>query len=322
MALPFRAPRAPVSPLIVILGPTASGKTALALALAERFHGEILICYSVAVYGGMYLGTAKPSHHQRARVPHHLIDIVAPDQPFSAGDYSRHGRKVLKAIAARGKLPIVSGGTGLYLRALIDGLAPAPARSDEVRARLRRSSLRHGPGWLHQLLGRIDPASAVRIHARDEPKLIRALEVSLTAQMPMSEAMKAGRAPLSGFRILRIGLDPERKALYARIDLRASAMFGEGLFDETRELVARYGTVRAFGALGYRQAAAALGGELTEAEAVRSAQQGHRNYAKRQLTWFRKEPEVLWVRGFGDDGAVITAAVRAAEDFLTAMPPA
>ena len=304
------------SPLIVILGPTASGKTALALALAERFGGEILSCDSVAVYRGMDVGTAKPSAEERARVPHHLLDVVAPDELFSAGDYSRLGRRALQAIAAHDRLPIVSGGTGLYLRALVEGLAAAPQRSEAVRARLRRSATRHGEGWLHRVLSRVDPASAARIHARDEPKLIRALEVSLAARQPMSEALKAGREPLAGFRILRIGLEPERKALYARIDARAGAMFRKGLVDETRGLLAQYGTVPALGALGYRQAAALLVGEITEAEAIRSAQQGHRNYAKRQLTWFRREPEVLWLRGFGDEPVVMTAAVSAVDEFL------
>ncbi len=300
----------------MILGPTASGKTALALSLAERFGGEILSCDSVAVYREMELGTAKPTARERARVPHHLLDMVSPDEAFSAGDYSRHGRRALRDVAARGKLPIVSGGTGLYLRALLEGLAPAPPRSEALRERLHRSTVRHGPGWLHRLLARVDPVSAARIHAHDQPKLMRALEVSLSAGQPMSEALKAGRSPLCGFRILRLGLDPDRRALYDRIDARAGTMFTEGLVEETRGLLARYGRVQALGALGYRQAAAVLSGAVPEAEAVRSARQGHRNYAKRQLTWFRKEAGVLWMQGFGDEPTIVAAAVRAAETFL------
>jgi tRNA dimethylallyltransferase len=312
---PFRQPE---HPLVVILGPTGSGKTALALALAERFHGEIVSCDSVAVYREMELGTAKPTAVEQARVPHHLINVASPSERYTAGDYSRHARARLHQIALRRRLPIVSGGTGLYLRALLEGLAAAPGRSDPVRARLRQSAARHGSSWLQRLLARIDPASAARIHANDESKLIRAIEVSVAARLPMSETWKTGREPLRGFRILRIGLEPERKALYARIDRRAAAMFSAGLIEETRGLLERYGETQALGALGYRQAAAVVRGEISEAEAVRSAQQGHRNYAKRQLTWFRREPEVLWIRSFGDEPAVIAAAIHAVGDTVNA----
>ena len=295
--------------LVALLGPTGSGKTALSLALAQRFQGEIVNCDSVAVYRGMELGTAKPSLAERALAPHHLIDILPPDHFCTAGDYSRLARAAISEIAARQHLPIVTGGTGLYLRALLEGLFAGPQRSEELRERLRRSSQKHGPAWLHRLLSRLDPAAAARIHANDHPKLIRAIEVCLAAGQPLTEAWQAGRDPLTGFRILRIGLDPPRPLLYQRLDTRAEQMFASGLVEETRNLLAQYGEEpRAFDALGYRQARAVLRGEATEPEAIAATRQAHRNYAKRQLTWFRKEPHVHWLQGFGDDPAVISQA--------------
>lgn len=307
--------------LVVVLGPTASGKTALSIQLAERFAGEIVSCDSVAVYRGMEIGTAKPSREERARVPHHLIDIYELDEHSTAGDYARRARKAIAAITARGHLPIVTGGTGLYLRALLEGLFSGPQRSEELRERMKRSSARHRAGWLHDVLGRLDAAAAERIHANDVPKLIRAIEVSVAARRPMTEAWKDGREPLRGYRILRIGLEPERQALYARINERAKKMFDEGLgvdlVEETRRLIARYGEQpRALDSLGYRQARAVLRGTMTREEAIAAAQQGHRNYAKRQQTWFRREPVVHWLRGFGDDAAIAAEAEELVEQAL------
>lgn len=306
------APIAKQDPLLlVLLGPTASGKTALSLALAERFSGEVVSCDSVAVYRDMEIGTAKPSRTERARVPHYLIDIYSPDEHSTAGDYAQRAREAIADIAARGKLPIVTGGTGLYLRALLDGLFAGPQRSQELRTRLERSHARHGPGWLHRALSRLDPESAARIHANDTPKLIRAIEVSLAARQPMSEAWKEGREPLRGFRILRIGLDPPRQELYQRINQRAARMFEEGLIEETEGLIAKYGeSPRAFDSLGYRQARAVLHCDVSCGRAIAAAQQGHRNYAKRQMTWFRREPDVHWLKGFGDDPAVLGEAEK------------
>jgi tRNA dimethylallyltransferase len=302
---------------VILLGPTASGKTALSLTLAEKFSGEIVSCDSVAVYREMEIGTAKPSPAERARIPHHLIDVYSPDQHSTAGDYSRLARAALRDIAARNHLPIVTGGTGLYLRALTDGLFAGLQRSPEFRARLERSAQRHAPGWLHRILNRLDPASAARIHANDVPKLIRAIEVSLAARQPISEAWMSGRDPLTGFRLLRIGLAPDRKTLYARIDARAAEMFSQGLVDETRHLISKYGdSPRALDSLGYKQARAVLRGEMTPPEAITSAQQGHRNYAKRQLTWFRREPDVLWLPGSGDDPAIAAQALAAVAETL------
>jgi len=303
---PLDESRAPL--VILLLGPTGSGKTALSLQLGERFGGEIVSCDSVAVYRGMDLGTAKPTAEERARLPHHLIDVANPDQPFTAGEYSRQARTALREIAARGRLPIVTGGTGLYLRALTEGLFAGPERQQELRVRLQRSRERHGETWLHRLLRRLDPASAARIHSNDAAKLIRAIEVCLAARKPLSEVM--ARDPLTGFRLLRIGLNPPRPALYARLNRRCAEIFASGIIEETRGLLARYGPVKALDSLGYRQALAVLAGTLSVEEAVAAAQQGHRNYAKRQLTWFRREPEVHWIAGFGDDPEVLRAAAE------------
>lgn len=307
----------PKEPLaVLLLGPTGSGKTALSLALGERFGGEIVSCDSVAVYRGMDLGSAKPSPAEQARLPHHLIDVVDPSEIFTAGEYSRLARIALREIAERGRLPIVTGGTGLYLRALTEGLFDGPVRQDALRERLGRSQQLHGAGWLWKLLKRLDPARAERIHPNDAPKLIRAIEVSVAGGQPMSEALS--RDPLTGFRLLRIGLNPPRAALYERLNRRAAAMFEAGLVEETRALLSRFGAVKALESLGYRQALSILWNETDLPHAVAAAQQGHRNYAKRQLTWFRREPEVNWIEEFGDDPDTLDRAVelvrRARED--------
>ena len=294
--------------LAVILGPTGSGKTALSVALGRRFDGEIVSCDSVAVYRGLEIGSAKPSAEQRKLVPHHLLDVVDPDAFYTAGDYSRAAREAIAGVVGRGRLPIVTGGTGLYLRALLQGLFPGPQRSVALRDRLLRKAETRGPLSLHRILKRIDPASAARIHVNDTAKVIRAIEVTLAAARPMSEAWKEGSQALTGYRVLRLGLDPARPQLYQRINDRAEDMFAQGLIEETRELRARYGRSPALDSLGYRQAAQYLDGTLTYEQAVAAASQGHRNYAKRQLTWFRREPEVRWLNRFGDDPALLAEA--------------
>jgi tRNA dimethylallyltransferase len=301
---------------VIILGPTGSGKTALSLKLAERFNGEIVSCDSVAVYRGMELGTAKPTKEERALVRHLLIDVTTPDQPFTAGEYSRQARAALHDIALRGKLPIVTGGTGLYLRALTEGLFAGPARQAGLRARLTRSCVRHGGAWLHQILRRLDPVTSARIHANDAAKLMRAIEVCVAARKPMSDVLgdrAKTRDPLTGFRLLRVGLNPPRKVLYERLNERAAAMFAAGLVDETRGLLQQYGPVKALDSLGYRQALAVLSGAMNEEDAIKAAQQRHRNYAKRQMTWFRREPDVHWLEGFGDQAEILKAAVDLVE---------
>ncbi len=291
--------------LVAVLGPTGSGKTALSLALAGQLEGEIVNCDSVALYRGFEIGTAKPSGEERARAPHHLLDILEPTAVFTAGDYAQAARRVVAEIAGRGRLPIVVGGTGFYLRALLEGLFAGPKRSEELRARLREIAGGKGSPHLHRLLARLDAAAAARIHANDEPKLIRAIEVCLAARQKMTELWQHGRDPLTGFSVLRIGLDPERAALYGRINLRARRMFDSGLAEETERLVERYGaSAPPMQSLGYKQAVQLLRGEVDHESAIAAAQQAHRNYAKRQMTWFRREPDVRWLRGFGDEPEV------------------
>jgi tRNA dimethylallyltransferase len=292
--------------LVAILGPTGSGKTALSLELATRFHGEIVNCDSVAIYREFLIGTAKPTAEEQARAPHHLLDEVEPIGYTTAGEYARKTRKVIEEIRERRALPIVVGGTGLYLRALLDGLFPGPERSEELRERLRARVAEKGAGYLHHMLRRLDSKAAEKIHANDVPKLIRAIEVSLSAKQPMSQQWERGRDALRGFTILRIGLDPGRSLLYERINRRVEKMFEAGLIEETRNLREKYGdAARPLETIGYKQAVQHLRGELDLKQAIAAVQQAHRNYAKRQMTWFRREPEVEWLAGFGDETWVV-----------------
>jgi tRNA dimethylallyltransferase len=299
-------------PLIALFGATASGKTALSLALAQHFGGEILSCDSVAVYRHMEVGTAKPSLAERTLVPHHLLDLYDPTEACTAGDYARHARAVLASLAERNTLPILAGGTGLYARALLDGLFPAPQRDPVLRDLLRTRAEKRGPAHLHRTLERLDAKAAALIHANDIPKVIRAIEVSLAARRPITEQWQGGRDALTGYRVLRLILAPERAELYRRIDARAAAMFASGLIDETRDLIARFGAdCRPFASLGYAEATAVLRGDLTEPAAIAKAQQGHRNYAKRQTTWFRREAELHaahFLRGAGDSPVIVEQA--------------
>ena len=291
--------------LVVIVGPTGSGKTALSLRLACEFKGEIVNCDSVAMYREFDIGTAKPTAEERALAPHHLFDYIDPLADITAGEYARQARKVLAEISARDRLPIVVGGTGLYLRALLEGLFAGPQRSEEMRRRLRERAGERGPKYLHALLVKLDRAAGDKIHPNDAPKLIRAIEVCLASRRRMSELLREGRDPLRGYRIVRLGLDPERSALYERINRRAIRMFEMGLVEETERLLKKYGNqARPLGSLGYKEAGQLVRGEVRREQATQQAQQGHRNYAKRQMTWFRREPDVRWFKGFGDEASV------------------
>jgi len=269
------------------------------------------------MYREFDIGTAKPSLAERARAPHHLFDCVDPVQDVTAGEYARQARQVLQEMKSRGHLPIVVGGTGLYLRVLLEGLFVGPQRSEELRKRLRERAVRRGLPYLHKILSRLDHTTAEKIHPNDTPKLIRAIEVCLASRQKVSELWQQSRDPLQGFRILRLGLDPDRAALYARINQRAEQMLQGGLIEETKKLIEKYGPrARPLGSLGYKQAAEFLRGELTRENALTMIQQAHRNYAKRQMTWFRREPEVMWFRGFGEDPLIQQAAAKAIESAL------
>lgn len=293
-------------PLVAILGPTASGKSDLALAVAERFGGEIVNYDSVQVYRGFDVGTAKLPPKQRRGIPHHALDILDPQEVFTAGDYARQARAILAGIRERGSLPVLVGGTGFYLRALLDGLFRGPERDEALRRRLEERASERPVGYLHRILKRLDASSAQRIHPNDTPKLIRAIEVCLLEKKPMSELWGQGRDALKGFRPLRIGLDPERAALYERIEKRAERMFEQGLVEETKRLlesgVPR--SARPFASLGYNEAIQHLDGKLSRSEATELTARMTRRYAKRQITWFRREPGVEWLTGFGDDAQV------------------
>ena len=306
-----------MSPLVAVAGPTASGKSALALELAARFGGEILNCDSLQLYRGLDIGTAKTPPAQRRGISHHLIDVLDPSEISTAGDYARRAREVLQDVTFRGALPIVAGGTGFYLRALVDGLAEGPGRNDDLRARLSAIEIRHA-GRLHRLLTRLDPAVAARIHPNDANKLIRAVELCILQRKPATELFLQGRSALQGFRVLKIVLDPERAALHARIGERTRAMFAAGLIEEVRLLLAEGvpATAKPFESIGYREALAVIGGTLSLDQAIELTTIATRQYAKRQLTWFRRESAVQWIHGFGDDPQVTENVIQITSDFL------
>ena len=292
-------------PLPIVLGPTGSGKSDLALCIATALGGEIVSCDSLQVYRGFDLGTAKLGAAERRGIPHHLLDLIDPTQLFTAGDYARVARTCLREIAGRDRIPIVVGGTGFYLRALLEGLFPGPVRSPRIRDRLARREQRKS-GSLHRILSRLDPAAAARIHPSDKNKTIRALEVRLLEGRPLSALFKLGREPLTGFQPIKLGLDPPRDLLYRKLDARSERMFESGLIAEARDLLAAGVPVDAkpFESLGYRQALDVVQERLTLEQALACTQAATRRYAKRQLTWFRKEHSVHWLQGFGDDEQV------------------
>jgi tRNA dimethylallyltransferase len=301
-----------ILPIIVaVVGPTASGKSALSVWLAERFGGEVIACDSTQLYRGFDIGTAKPTEAERRGVPHHLLDVLGPAEEATAGGYRQMALPVLADLRRRKRLPVFTVGTGLYLRALLDGLADLPQRSEELRERLRASAAAHSPAYLHRVLQRLDRAAAQKIAANDEQKLIRAIEICILARKPLTEVHLTGRMPLQGWRALKIGLEPLREALYHRIHARTEEMLSRGWMDELRRLLAAGlpENLKPFDFIGYRELGAVVRGELTLEAACSAIQQATRRYGKRQLTWFRKETGVQWFRGFGDDPKVQTAAL-------------
>ena len=304
-------------PLVAIVGPTASGKSSLGIFLAKEFAGEVIACDSTQLYRGFDIGTAKPTPAERAAVPHHLLDILEATEESTAGGYRERALKVLDDLRARLRLPIFTVGTGLYLRALLEGLADLPLRSEEIRGRLRASALEHGPRHLHKMLERLDSNAAGQIAPADEQKLIRAIEICLLTKKSLSEVHRSGRKPLTGWNILKIGLQPGRDALQQRIDKRTDIMLQAGWLDEVSRLLESGlpDDAKPFQFIGYREVRSHLRGEIA-LEAARSAiQQGTRQYSKRQLTWFRREANVHWLNGFGDHAAIQSAA----RDWLAAQ---
>jgi tRNA dimethylallyltransferase len=293
-------------PLVAVIGPTASGKSALGVWLAEQLGGEVVACDSTQLYRGFDIGTAKPAAADRDEIPHHLIDVLGAEEPATAGGYRQMALAVLADLRSRARLPIFTVGTGLYLRALLEGLADVPQRSEELRERLRLSAHEHGSGHLHKILKRLDAEAARKISVGDEQKLIRAIEVCLITKKPLTELHRSGRAPLQGWRPLRIGLAPDREALYARIHARTDAMLARGWLEEVRSLLdaGLPEDAKPFDFIGYRELRAVLQGRLKMEQARAAIQQATRRYAKRQLTWFRREPAVHWLAGFGNEANV------------------
>jgi tRNA dimethylallyltransferase len=296
-------------PLVTVVGPTGSGKSSLAVRLAAWFGGEVVNCDSVQVYAGLDIGSAKTPEAERLGVPHHLLDVIDPNCELTAGDYARMASLVLETIRGRGALPVIAGGTGFYLRALLNGLSPAPVRNPELRERLGHLARRR-PAALHRFLRKQDAAAADRIHPNDHQKLMRAIELASEPAKP--------RQGLAGFRVLKIGLRPARAALYAKLDRRAQWMFETGLLAETEALL-KSGIppeAKAFGTLGYRQAVRVLTQGVTVEEAIAECQLRTRHYAKRQITWFRPEADIHWLTGFGDEENVQEEARSLLRAFL------
>lgn len=303
------------APLIAVVGPTAAGKSAAALRFAADAGGEIVSCDSLQVYRGLDIGSAKATAPERAAVPHHLLDVVEPDALFSAAEYARLARAAVGEIAARGRLPVVVGGTGLYLRALLHGLFEGPARDEPFRARLARFVARRGGARLHAVLARVDPESAARIAPRDEVRVVRALEVFRATGRPLTAHHRGGAPALEGFRVHVIGLAPPRDALRAAVARRTDAMFAAGLLAEVRGLLGRgfAPDLRPLRAIGYRQAVEVVLGRQDEADARRDMVASTMQYAKRQLTWFRHQTDAVWsetAEGALDDARRALEAAR------------
>jgi tRNA dimethylallyltransferase len=301
-----------LAPLVVILGPTASGKSTLGVWLAEQMGGEVVACDSTQLYKGFDIGTAKPSLAERRGVAHHLIDVLAPSEPATAGGYREAAIAVLEDLRRRNRVPILTVGTGLYLRALLEGLADVPQRSEELRDRLRESRDRHSAGHLHRVLLRLDPDAAGKIAAADEQKLIRAIEVCLLTKRPLTHVYREGRAPLEGWRTIKLGLQPPREDLYEKIHARTESMMARGWLDEVRALMNSGLTDEAkpFDFIGYRELRAVARGEMRLADAQAAIQQATRRYAKRQITWFRREAGVRWLDAFGDSPTIQAEALQ------------
>jgi tRNA dimethylallyltransferase len=315
----------PENSLIAIVGPTASGKSTLAAWLALQLGGEVLACDSTQLYRGFDVGTAKPKQAERRGVPHHLIDVLSPSENATAGMYREMAIAALHDLRLRQRVPIFTVGTGLYFRALVDGLADLPQRSESLRERLRATAAAHPAGHLHRILQRLDPEASRKIAETDEQKLIRAIEICLLTRLSLSQVHQSGRRPLQGWGPLKIGLAPPREQLYTRIHARTDAMLQHGWLEEVRALVAGglSENAKPFEFIGYREVLAVLRHRMSIDEARAAIRQATRRYAKRQLTWFRKETGVQWFEGFGEEPALQENALQwlQSENQDTTHPP-
>jgi tRNA dimethylallyltransferase len=306
------------APLIAILGPTATGKSALALSLAERHGGEIINCDSTAVFRGFDIGTDKIAFADRRGIPHHLIDIADPTEEYTAAQFARDAAAAIRDIHARGRVPILAGGTGFYYRALTRGLFPGPGRDEALRRRLEAIATRRGVTFLHRMLGRVDRASALRIQPRDLKRLVRALEVFFLTGRPLTAHFADTASPIADIEVLAIALRLPAAQISERVTRRVDEQFARGLLSEIRTLLARGipETARPFGGLVYRQALEHLHGVRDEASTRALIAQENRRYARRQLIWFRKEPNLAWLDGPGESAATIAAAQRLTDPYV------
>ena len=308
-------------PIIAIVGPTASGKSELGIEMALRFGGEIINCDSVQVYREIEIATAKIPMHERRGVPHHLIDFVPPDVNFTAGDWAREAEQKIEEIEARGHVAFLVGGTGFYLRALREPFFPSPKTDEQLRRRLTEIREQRGAEHLHRMLRRLDNQSAIKLTERDWPRVQRALEVRLQTGKRMSEQSSArAKPPTCAARIHVLALFPPRAELYERINHRAESHFAAGLVDEARRLLDEGvpANSNALGAHGYRRVVEFLSGEHTLVSAIEQTKLDVRHYAKRQLTWFRREKGVEWFEGFGDQPAVQERITKRIDEMMNA----
>lgn len=299
-------------PLLVICGPTASGKTQLALELAATLPIEIISADSRQIYRGMDIGTAKATWAERALVPHHLLDVVHPDEPFSAADFMRLGREAISGIAQRGKLAVAVGGTGLYLDVLTHGLVTAPGEDLLLRQELAAMEVQEGEGTLHQRLQTVDPEAAARLQPRDQQRIIRALEVFALTGETLSSLQRQHAFAAGPYNVVTLGLTVDRPLLYQRINQRAATMFSSGLFEEAQSLLAQgfHRELKALRTIGYREALSSLCGEMSLAAALAHTQQETRRYAKRQMTWFRKNNSIIMVDSLTEFAKIKNIAAR------------
>lgn len=282
--------------VLAIVGPTASGKTTLSILLAEKLHGEIISADSRQIYRLLNIGTAKPAPEELKRIRHHFIDIFDPDQEYNAAEYGQHAREKIEKLLQQGVKPIIIGGSGLYIRAIIDGFFDGPGKDPEIREKLEREAKESGAQLLFEKLKRVDPVSAAKMDATKVRRVVRALEVYYATGKPISDLHSIQESKAS-FEVLQYGLEWERRTLYDRINQRVDEMVEKGLVEEVRELIARgyLSGMNALNTVGYKEAFDFIEGKLTKEEMVRLIKQNTRHFAKRQLTWFRADKRIRWI---------------------------